>query len=224
MTVIGLPRTRDIRVYHYLDDILVLAQSRSLLGVHRDEVLDTLSRFGWLINREKSSLCPTQGLKYLGAMISTYEGTVSLSFEKARAFKDRAASLLDVRRLSSRTCMQLIRSMMATIPMVKEAQWYACKFQSGFLAQWNSEYMDQRIVMTSPMNLRTCHSLLLTFWLIVDSDASQSWWGGTVSWTDGPGAMAILLEKEPRPTIWNSERRTEPCWPSLISSRTKAFC
>lgn len=56
MVVIVLLRTRGIRIYHYLNDILILARTRQHLLSHLDIVLHTLMEFGWLVNLEKSVL------------------------------------------------------------------------------------------------------------------------------------------------------------------------
>ncbi len=52
-------REAGIRILNYLDDWLILAQSRALLCEHRDMVLSHLSRLGLQVNREKSKLSPT---------------------------------------------------------------------------------------------------------------------------------------------------------------------
>ncbi len=50
-----------IRILNYLDDWLILAQSRALLCEHRDTVLGHLSRLGLRVNWEKSKLSPGLG-------------------------------------------------------------------------------------------------------------------------------------------------------------------
>ncbi len=53
-------REASIRILNYLDDWLILAQTRVLLCEHRDTVLSHLSRLGLQVNWEKSKLSPTQ--------------------------------------------------------------------------------------------------------------------------------------------------------------------
>ncbi len=59
-------REAGIRVLNYLNDWLILAQSRALLCEHRDTVLGHLSRLGLRVNWEKSKLSPVQRISFLG--------------------------------------------------------------------------------------------------------------------------------------------------------------
>ncbi len=61
-----LLREAGIHVLNYLDDWLILAQSRALLCGHRDTVLSHLSRLGLQVNWEKSKLSPMQKISLVG--------------------------------------------------------------------------------------------------------------------------------------------------------------
>lgn len=78
--------------------------------------------------------------------------------------------------------------MIATIPMVKRAQWHTQPFQKGFLHQSNTSSKKQRIFLTPTMkvsllwwlqgkNLHNCHSIILITWVTITSDASNRGWG-----------------------------------------------
>ncbi len=54
-----------VRILNYLDDWLILAQSREQLGDHRDLVLRHLSQLGLRVNWEKSKLSPVQRISFL---------------------------------------------------------------------------------------------------------------------------------------------------------------
>ncbi|XP_033099816.1 E3 ubiquitin-protein ligase UBR4-like [Anneissia japonica] len=60
---------RGIRIFMYLDDWLVVANSRVTLLHHLSIVLDMTETVGFIINREKSVLVPTQLPLFLGAHI-----------------------------------------------------------------------------------------------------------------------------------------------------------
>ncbi len=59
-------REQGVRILNYLDDWLILAQSRRQLFAHRDLVIKHLSLLGLRVNWEKSKLVPTQRISFLG--------------------------------------------------------------------------------------------------------------------------------------------------------------
>ncbi len=78
-------REAGIRILNYLDDWLILAQSRALLCEHRDMVLSHLSRLGLQVNREKSKLSPMQRVSFLGMELDSVNLTARLSEERAQS-------------------------------------------------------------------------------------------------------------------------------------------
>ncbi len=70
-------REVGVRILNYLDDWLILAQSREQLGDHRDLVLRHLSQLGLRVNWEKSKLSPVQRISFLGVEVrlGEYDGT-----------------------------------------------------------------------------------------------------------------------------------------------------
>lgn len=54
LAVVALLRVKGVRLHHYLDDLLLLAQDKGQLLKHRSLVISTLQEFGWLLNLEKS--------------------------------------------------------------------------------------------------------------------------------------------------------------------------
>ena len=91
-------REQGVRILNYLDDWLILAQSRDQLCEHRDLVLRHLSLLGLRVNWEKSKLLPTQRISFLGMELDSVEQTARLIEERARSvlaclntFKSRAA-------------------------------------------------------------------------------------------------------------------------------------
>ncbi len=78
-------REAGIHVLNYLDDWLILAQSRALLCEHRDTVLGHLSRLGLRVNWEKSKLSPVQRISFLGMELDSVNLTARLSVERAQS-------------------------------------------------------------------------------------------------------------------------------------------
>ncbi|KAI2648193.1 ORF V: Enzymatic polyprotein [Labeo rohita] len=78
-------REQGIRILNYLDDWLILAQSRDQLYEHRDLVLVHLSQLGLRVNWEKSKLSPTQRISFLGMELDSVEQTACLTQERAQS-------------------------------------------------------------------------------------------------------------------------------------------
>ncbi len=68
-------RELSVRILNYLDDWLILAQSREQLGDHRDLVLRHLSQLGLRVNWEKSKLSPVQRISFLGVELDSVSMT-----------------------------------------------------------------------------------------------------------------------------------------------------
>ncbi len=94
-------REQGVRILNYLDDWLILAQSRKQLSAHKDLVLKHLSLLGLRVNWEKSKLVPTQRISFLGMEFDSVNQT-------ARLTQERAQSVLNCfKTLSGRTAVPL---------------------------------------------------------------------------------------------------------------------
>ncbi len=78
-------REVGVRILNYLDDWLILAQSREQLGDNRDLVLRHLSQLGLRVNWEKSKLSPVQRISFLGVEFDSVSMTARLTEERAQA-------------------------------------------------------------------------------------------------------------------------------------------
>ena len=80
--VMALLRQRGLRSMIFLDDMLLMAESRQDLERQSQEVLALLRLLGFRINWGKSQLLPTHKLVYLGLTIDTTVMTLTLPEEK----------------------------------------------------------------------------------------------------------------------------------------------
>ncbi len=78
-------RASGIRILNYLDDWLILAQSRDTLLSHINSLLIHLESLGLCVNRRKSILAPSQSITYLGVCVDSLEMRARLSRERAAA-------------------------------------------------------------------------------------------------------------------------------------------
>ncbi len=78
-------REQGVRILNYLDDWLILAQSRKQLSAHRDLVLKHLSLLGLRVNWEKRKLVPTQRISFLGMEFDSVNQTARLTQERAQS-------------------------------------------------------------------------------------------------------------------------------------------
>ena len=92
--VVALLRERGIRLIIYLDDILVLCNSRETLLSQLSLTKDLFQCLGLTINLKKSQLEPTQEIVFLGLHLSTLSMQVSLPTEKINKIKQEARGLL----------------------------------------------------------------------------------------------------------------------------------
>ena len=68
-TVIAHLRLQGIRIFYYLDDWLIVAESQSLLLSHLQTTLQLVQNLGFIVNLKKSVLTPQKMPVYLGASL-----------------------------------------------------------------------------------------------------------------------------------------------------------
>ena len=68
-TFIGHLRRQGIRIFYYLDDWLLVAESQALLESHLQITLELSQKLGFIINWKKLMLIPQRMPTYLGASL-----------------------------------------------------------------------------------------------------------------------------------------------------------
>jgi hypothetical protein len=86
-TVMAFLRRKGIRLVIYLDDILVLNESKEGLVADVNTILEFLQSPGFLINWEKLIIAPTQVIEYLGLIVDSNDPSFSLPCAKAAAVR-----------------------------------------------------------------------------------------------------------------------------------------
>ena len=122
MSIAAFLRKRGVKMFVYLDDWLILAPSRQLVLQHTQLVLDTAESLGFVINRTKSQLEPSQNPAYLGAILDLTAGVVTPSLERVQTLTREVLNLLTRQQASARTwlrCLGLMASMVEIVPLCR---------------------------------------------------------------------------------------------------------
>ena len=82
-------RKKGIRLVIYLDDMAIISSSRELSSQEAGIVVQIVESLGFIINKEKSVLFPSQKIVFLGYVIDS----VSLPEEKLNKVKEQTLSL-----------------------------------------------------------------------------------------------------------------------------------
>ncbi|XP_051562812.1 uncharacterized protein LOC127446152 [Myxocyprinus asiaticus] len=200
-------REVGIHILNFLDNWLILADSRELLCAHRDLVLRNLSRLGLRVNWEKSKLSPVQSIFFLGLELDSVSMTARFTNEQAqsvlnclKAFRWRTAVPLKLfQRLLGHMASSAVATPLGLIHMRPLQHWL-----QNQVPRWAWCHRTHRMTITP-----VCRRLfspwtdLAFLWagvpleqvsrcVVVTTDASKTGWGvvcnghtATGSWT-GP--------------------------------------
>ena len=114
-TLVGHLRRLGLRLFYYLDDWLLVAESRDLLETHLRTILQWNRDLGFLVNWKKSSLTPQRLPSYLGAQLD-------IPRLLARPLEHRVLALQEV-------ILDLIKGPLATASRVAEISRPPCQLR-----------------------------------------------------------------------------------------------
>ncbi|CAJ0930062.1 unnamed protein product, partial [Ranitomeya imitator] len=135
--LMAILRVRGLVLFPYLDDILIKAPSFAQAHESLSIVLDTLARFGWLVNRKKSCLIPSQRIIFLGMLFDTRQSRVFLPKDKRSTLCRDILLLQGPRPPSLRSAMRVLGRMVATLEAIPFAQFHSRPLQQAILSQWD---------------------------------------------------------------------------------------
>ena len=93
--VLSVLRQRGIRLIAYLDDFLIMAESKQLALQHAATTLNILEGLGFVTNYQKSLLIPSQQIEFLGYMVNSVSMSLSLPKDKLKKVQNHCQKHLD---------------------------------------------------------------------------------------------------------------------------------
>ncbi|XP_071814758.1 uncharacterized protein [Apostichopus japonicus] len=93
-TVIAYLRKEGVTLYAYLDDWLIVGESKSNAAHNVQKTVQILQELGWIINQTKSQLTPTQTIQFLGARLDSTTGIASPSEQRIEAVRAATAQII----------------------------------------------------------------------------------------------------------------------------------
>ena len=203
--VVALLRELGVRMVVYIDDILILAETKEALTNQVEALVYLLEAVGFIINQKKSITTPTQSLEFLGVTIDTRSMTISLPAGKLKKIRAEARKMALAVSVSARDLARLLGKMNATASVIPVAPLF-CRHLQRSLSQAlndNAQSYDTQVTL-SPESREE-----LVWWdthmkdwngktllrrqidLTIDSDASLTGWGAACQdqRTGGPWSL-----------------------------------
>ncbi|XP_068990421.1 uncharacterized protein [Neodiprion pinetum] len=190
----------------YLDDILCLENSIKECEKSLQSTISLLEKLGFIANRKKSNLSPSQHCKYLGFILNSRDMLVELPREKRNSLIAQVGSLRNKKTCKIRKFAQIIGTLVASCPGVDYGMLHCKLLEKAKLEALEHSRMNYDARMDIPGyiadDLKWWHNKLPTavrkirnfqFQMEIFSDASLSGWG---AFCGGEGAHGIWSQAE----------------------------
>ena len=123
-------RSIGIHLVIYIDDMLLMAPSSTLLTEQVFATLFLLENTGFVINNKKSLLQPTQEIEFLGMIIDSVRMDLTLPGEKIEDIRQEAQKLFSLSSPSAHSLSQLAGKLNATTPALQVAPLFCRSLQT----------------------------------------------------------------------------------------------
>ena len=185
-------RQHGLRVFCYLDDWLLAAESRELVLNQLRFLLETVQTLGFIVNWEKSELVPTQHPIFLGAAIDIPAGLARPSPERVCTIVTAASDLRRRRLAPARSWLQFLGYLASLVDVLPDCRLLMRPLQLHLLGHYRPSRDPLTRLVPNPPATR----LTLARWTRKDSltvgkplrtpqptvtvttDASHQGWGG----------------------------------------------
>ena len=189
--LMALLRAWGVRTIIYIDDMLILAESRELATQHLEVLLFLLEALGFIVNREKSHLCPSQELEFLGLLVDSQSLQLKLPSEKLSQIRKEAGLLHRKTVVSARQLSQFLGKLNAASQALLVAPLFFRALQGDLqkaLLQGDQNY-NQTLSLSKealeelgwwqyqPANWNGRTVIQTPVQVLIQSDASLTGWG-----------------------------------------------
>ena len=127
--LIAVLRRVGVRLVIYLDDILIMNQSKGGLIRDRDSLIHLLHHLGWVINWKKSVTQPNQVIEFLRFELYSREMVVSLPRQKVDKIIQKCRDVLNSDQVTIQELASLVGSLNSTVEAVIPAALYTRELQ-----------------------------------------------------------------------------------------------
>ncbi|RLU19404.1 hypothetical protein DMN91_007961 [Ooceraea biroi] len=168
--VVRVLRAKGFPSVVYLDDFLLLGDSKESCQKNVRETLDLLSSLGFLINYSKSELVPSSKRKYLGFIFDSVQQSVSIPPDRRRRLRTLILNMSRKSRCTIKEFASILGSLTSVCPAVLYGLLYTKRFgRQKFLAlEAHTGDFDQQ--MSIPVFLKEDFD----WWLRIFSDKNQN--------------------------------------------------
>lgn len=109
---------RKMGIIIYLDDILIMAESREISLEHTTTIINLLTSLGFIINKDKSVTNPTLELKFLGFLVNSTTMSLYLPKDKVKGIRKDCQRTLTNPIVSIRKLSRLVGKLSASTQAV----------------------------------------------------------------------------------------------------------
>ena len=144
-------RQLGMRLMVYIDNILILAESKELAQEHVVGLIYLLENLGFVINKPKSILELTQSIEFLRFSVNSVQQELSLPAGKVKKIRAETWHLLEGNQITTKKLSQLLGRLQAATRAVPLAPLFYHKIQRALqrtLEQSDQDYSAQLILST----------------------------------------------------------------------------
>ena len=114
-------RRKRVRLIMYLDDTLVMAQTKESLKEHLSQLALVLQLLGFTLNQQKCVWEPTHGIGFLGFIVDSETQVISLPGDKLSKIQKECRSMSSEDRVTGHQLAQIIGLLLSAIPAILPA-------------------------------------------------------------------------------------------------------